>query len=404
MKNLGETIPRAAFIWLLGVTTIACAAHTPVLHVSSTPPPVTATPPAPSPTPTHTASCAQVVFAGLSMPQRIGQLFALGLANDELGTAEIGAIRTDHIGSAWFTETTTQGATVIRAVTAAVQAQATPAATGGVRFFVAANQEGGEIQALRGRGFARIPSATTQGTLAPATLAGDAQIWGDQLARAGVNLNFAPVLDVVPPGTEEQNAPIGALNRQFGSDPTSVATHGVAFIQGMTAARVVTVAKHFPGLGRVQGNTDEVAGVIDTETTAQDTALQPFRAAIAAGVPMVMVSLATYTRIDPAHPAAFSSRVLRLLRVGMGFGGVIVSDSLTATAVASIPPAQRAVDFLSAGGDLIVSRTVGPTEAMVAAVAARASSDRAFRGRVNDAVRRVLAEKSRAGLLPCSAG
>jgi beta-N-acetylhexosaminidase len=171
----------------------------------------------------------------------------------------------------------------------------------------------------------------------------------------------------------------------------------------MSLARVVTVAKHFPGLGRVHDNTDKVAGVVDTTTSATDAYLQPFRDAIVAGVPMIMVSLATYTRIDPANLAVFSPTVMRLLRVGMGFKGVIASDSLTATAVSTISPARRAIEFLSAGGDLIVSRTVGPTEAMVAGVAARASADPTFRARMDDAVRRVLAAKDRAGLLPCSA-
>ncbi|MGZ4213920.1 MAG: glycoside hydrolase family 3 N-terminal domain-containing protein [Actinomycetota bacterium] len=351
---------------------------------------------------TPAASCTQRVVDRLTPAQRVGQLFAMGLANDQLGTAEIGAIRYEHVGSVWFTVTTTEGASAVRAVADAVQAQATRSATGGVRFFVAANQEGGKIQALRGNGFSTIPTAVTQGTLDPATLQRDAALWGAQLARAGVNLNFAPVMDVVPAGTEAQNAPIGALEREYGSDPVSVATHGTAFLRGMTAAGIVTTAKHFPGLGRVSANTDNAANVVDTVTTPDDPYLGSFRAAVGAGVPIVMVALATYTRIDPSHLAAFSPTVMRLLRVGIGFSGVIASDSLTAQAVSSIPPAQRALDFLSAGGDLIVARTVAPTVAMVAAVLARATSDPAFRARVDDAVRRVLDAKAAAGLLPCS--
>ena len=93
---------------------------------------------------------------------------------------------------------------------------------------------------------------------------------------------------------------------------------------------------------------------------------------------------------------------MRLLREGMGFDGVIVSDDLgAATAVASVPPAQRAIDFLSAGGDLIVSKTVDPTVAMADAVVARASIDPAFEARVGDAVHHVLTAKDASGLLPC---
>jgi beta-N-acetylhexosaminidase len=358
-----------------------------------------------APTTSTPASCAATVFAGLTLPQKVGQLFALGLANNQLGTGETGAIRDAHVGTVWFTQTTRAGAGVVSTVADAVQAQATPAATGGVLFFVAANQEGGEIQALGGAGFSSIPSATTQGTLEPATLQRDAQTWGGELRAAGVNLDFAPVMDVVPAGTETQNAPIGRLHREFGSEPGPVGEHGRAFVQGMTAAGVVTTAKHFPGLGRVRGNTDDVAQVVDNVTTPDDPSLGSFRAAIRAGVPIVMVALATYTRIDPDHLAVYSPVVMQLLRNGLGFEGVIASDDMgAAVAVASIRPADRAIDFIAAGGNLIVSKTVAPTLAMASALVARARSDPAFAALVSDAVRRVLAEKDVAGLLPCSAG
>ena len=138
-------------------------------------------------------------------------------------------------------------------------------------------------------------------------------------------------------------------------------------------------------------------------TTANDPYLGSFKAAIDAGVPFVMVALATYTRIDPAHLAAFSSIVIDgLLRGKLGFRGVVVSDSLTATAVASMSPGDRAIDFLLAGGDLIVVRSATVTTAMVAAVQARAASDPALAARVDDAALRILEAKQSAGLLPCT--
>ena len=170
----------------------------------------------------------------------------------------------------------------------------------------------------------------------------------------------------------------------------------------MAAAGVMTVAKHFPGLGRVTGNTDFTPDVTDSVTTASDPYLDSFRAAIAAGVPMVMVALATYTRIDPSELAVFSPVVMRLLRDGLGFAGVIVSDDLgQAQAVQAVPAAKRALGFLAAGGDLITSQNLGPAEQMAAAVLARASGDAAFRATVDAAAARVLAAKQAAGLLPC---
>ena len=90
----------------------------------------------------------------------------------------------------------------------------------------------------------------------PDRLRADAQTWGKQLIAAGVNLNFAPVMDVVPASAESKNQPIGVLKREYGNDPATVGAHGVAFLRGMAKAGVTTSAKHFPGLGRVLGNTD----------------------------------------------------------------------------------------------------------------------------------------------------
>ena len=357
----------------------------------------------PTPSPTATVECAVRVLATMTTEQRIGQLFLLGLANDQLGTAETSAIRTYHFGSVWFVEQSAAGAPAIKAVADAVQALATAETTASVRFFVAANQEGGIIQSLKGPGFSTIPSALDQSAIDPAALQTSAALWGRELASAGVNLNFAPVLDVVPPGTDAQNEPIGALRRGYGHDPATVSVHAIAFMRGMNDAGIATTGKHFPGLGRVTGNTDFTAAVVDDVTTTTDPYLAPFRDAIGAGVPMVMVALAKYQKIDPTTLAVFSTPVMRnLLRDSLNFTGVVVSDDLGATAaVANIAPADRAINFLLAGGDLIISKTIAPANAMAAAISARASGGGAFKTRVDDAALRVLRSKVARGLVRC---
>jgi len=342
------------------------------------------------------------VLASLSRAQRVGQLFMFGLIKDRLDDAERAAIRDHHLGSMLFTATSTAGVAGIRAVTNAVQGETSRATTGGIGFLIGANQEGGTIQALRGAGFQRIPSAVTQGTLTPAALQQAAERWGRELLSAGVNVDLAPVADVVPAGTEADNAPIGQLQREYGSDVVTVGTHVAAFIHGLAAAGVATSAKHFPGLGRVAGNTDHVADVVDDVTTRDDGFVRPFGTAIRAGVPFVMVSLATYERIDPDHLAVFSPTILGgMLRHDLGFQGVVLSDALGATAVASIPPGQRAIDYLEAGGDMIVVNRTPDAVAMAEALVAKANDDPAFARRIDQSVLRVLREKERLGLLPC---
>jgi len=388
--------------------------HSPTATDSPTPSPSDAATPTPSdaatPAPTESATpiatplapCADRVFNAMSQDQRIGQVFLLGLANNQLGTAEVNEIQADHVGSVWFTERTYAGAWAIHDVATAVQAQVSGAATANVRFFIAANQEGGLVQALHGSGFLEMPTALAQGGLATSTLQADALTWGQELRAAGVNLNFAPVMDVVPPGFDAQNQPIGALQREYGHDPVTAGSHGSAFLRGMRQAGVAVTLKHFPGLGRVTGNTDYTPAT-DTITTMNDPYIQSFKQGIYNGADFVMVAIATYTRIDPSHLAAFSPIVVgNMLRGTLGFRGVIVSDDLGATvAVANIPPGDRALAFLSAGGDVVTSKTADATRAMVSAVRSRAAADPTFRARVNDAALRVLRLKQAWGLLPC---
>jgi beta-N-acetylhexosaminidase len=346
------------------------------------------------------SACVQQVYDQLTLAQRVGQLFLVGVPDDLAGSDTVQAVDAYHFGSVLLPKND-EGTAEMAAGAAAIQALA-PTATGGVKFLVAANQEGGEVQQLTGPGFDVMPSELVQGTWTTSALRAQAQTWGSELHAAGVNLNLAPVMDVVPEATAASNAPIGALDREFGFDPQTNGEHGVAYVQGMAAAGVASVAKHFPGLGRATGNTDFTSDVTDTVTTEDDPYLDSFRAVVDAGVPYVMVAEATYTQIDPSHIAVFSPVIMRLLRNGLGFKGVILSDDLgEAQEVAAIPAAQRALDFLDAGGDLITSQDIGPAEQMATAVVAQADSDPAFRTVVDDDAQRILAAKQAQGLLPC---
>jgi beta-N-acetylhexosaminidase len=334
--------------------------------------------------------------------QRVGQLFLVGIAGAPAAEAAQ-AVSAYHFGSLLWEGTSTAGVAADQQVTQAIQSLASSAATARVRFFIAANQEGGQVQELQGPGFSAIPSALAQGQLPAAQLQQQAEAWGRELRSAGVNLDLAPVMDVVPAATASQNAPIGALQREFGATPQTTGPHGVAFIRGMRQAGVATTAKHFPGLGYVVGNTDFSSGVVDTTTGPDSSSLESFQAAIKAGIRFVMVALATYTRIDPDHLAAFSSRVIRgLLRQQLHFQGVIVSDDLgAAAAVAGVSPAARGIDFLAAGGDLITSQSLPAAIAMDQAILARAARDASFRSTVNSAVMRILDAKQANHLMPC---
>ena len=345
------------------------------------------------------SACVTRALGQLTLAQRVGQLFLVAVDGNQAASVAA-AEKASHFGSLLLNKSAA-GTGALAAQTAAMQKLAS-AAGSGIGAFVAANQEGGEVQQLTGPGFATMPSELVQGTWPTSRLRSRAAQWGADLRAAGVNLDLAPVMDVVPAATAASNAPIGALDREYGPGPEANGAHGSAFIAGMATAGVMTVAKHFPGLGRVTGNTDFTANVTDTVTTPGDPDLNSFRAAVVTGVPMVMVASATYTKIDARRLAVFSPAVLKLLRAQLGFTGVITSDDLgEAAAVQAVPAGDRAIRFLTAGGDLITSQAAGPAEQMAAAVTARASADGAFDGLVNAAAGQVLAAKEQAGLLRC---
>lgn len=345
---------------------------------------------------------AQGVFARMTLEQRVGQLFMVGTPATTADPTVLAEITSRHIGNVVLTSRSYSGIASTASVTNRLQWQTTSPATAGVPLFVATDQEGGLVQVLNGTGFSPIPTALTQGTLAPAALRGDALIWGRQLRAAGVNLDLAPVMDTVPsPAVAASNAPIGYFFREFGFTPSTVASHGTAFVQGMTSADVDSTLKHFPGLGRVLGNTDTTSGVTDTVTTRGDPYLAPFKSAIGAGAQFVMMSTAYYAKLDPSNPAAFSPYIINtILRGDLHFNGVVISDDLGgARQVSAWAPATRALVFLAAGGDMVLTVDPSVIPTMYDTVLAYAKVDPVFRARVNQAALRVLQAKQARGLI-----
>jgi beta-N-acetylhexosaminidase len=358
----------------------------------------------PSPSPTHPSTApvpvagpaaavnpnaAAIAFDGMTEAQRVGQLFMIGTPASGVSSQAVTDIQTYHAGNVILTGRSSAGVA------------ATAAVTSGVPLLISTDQEGGQVQVLSGPGFSAIPSGLTQGGYATSTLRADAQTWGGQLRAAGVNVDLAPVLDTVPSAAfAPQNKPIGYYQREYGYDPTTVSTKGGAFAQGMADAGIDATVKHFPGLGRVTANTDTSSGVTDYQTTRTDAYLTPFANAVAAGVPMLMMSTAYYSKIDPANPAAFSPTIVTgMVRGDLGFTGVIISDSLGAAQVSAWSPADRALDFLQAGGDLVLINDASLMPAMYDAVLNKAGTDSSFKAKVDASAMRVLTAKQNRGLL-----
>lgn len=248
---------------------------------------------------------------------------------------------------------------------------------------VMVDQEGGEIRTVSWAG----PAAGQPLQGDPAAVRRAARDAGRQLSRIGVNVNLAPVADV-PAGA----APVMDF-RAFDGDPGGIAARTRASIEGLRAGGVAATAKHFPGLGRAQVNTDDASALV---TGTVDADLVPFRAAIEARAPLIMLSHALYPELDPNRIASQSTEIVTgLLREQLGYDGVIVTDSMEAQAVLDRSGVARAAErSLRAGADLILTTGSASWNLIHPWLLREARSSPDFRKRVRESAARVLALKA----------
>ena len=216
------------------------------------------------------------------------------------------------------------------------------------------------------------------GLLGAAQVGREAAAAAVSLRAAGIDVDLAPVTDTLGPG--------GFLRgRSFGRDPSVVARLAATFVHAVQAGRVAATAKHFPGLGAARRSTD------DAVVSVRTIELGPFRAAISAGVKLVMVASAAYPRLDPSRtPAVFSRPIVSgLLRERLGFHGVVVSDALDAPAAARTRDAAGRA--LAAGVDLLLYTSGSTAHAGYEELAADAERSAATRTQLARALVRIQA-------------
>src|SRR5439155_8944763 len=175
---------------------------------------------------------------------------------------------------------------------------------------------------------------------------------GDELRALGVDIDFAPVLDV---HTNPANPVIG--ERAFGRDAATVARRALAFARGLDAAGVLACGKHFPGHGDTDTDSHLELPRIDHDwDRLEKVELLPFRRAAAAGLPIIMTAHVVFAALDAQRPATLSEQVITgLLRGKLGYRGVIVSDDLDMRAIAGHMGADHAaVAAVRAGCDVLL--------------------------------------------------
>ena len=221
-------------------------------------------------------------------------------------------------------------------------------------WMVMTDEEGGGVERLTNV-VGSFPWAQTMGkNLDAARVTAIARRVGTALSAAGVNTDLAPVLDVDGRAQYPGEAnPDGY--RSFSGVASIAATDGTAFMKGLQQAGVLSVVKHFPGLGYSKRNTDYGPAATLSWSKLRTTGLVPFRQAIANGAGAVMMSNARIPGLS-SLPAGLSPVVVQYLRTTLGFKGLIVTDSLSAGAISALHLAEPAASVLAltAGDDLIL--------------------------------------------------
>jgi beta-N-acetylhexosaminidase len=321
----------------------------------------------------------------LSIEQLCGQLIVGGFDGHELTADYAEALgRGERAGAILFSrniDSMKQVASLNRSIIAATPEAGPP--------FIVLDQEGGRVRRLRAP-FVELPPMRVLGEIDDLELTHQAaELVARELRAIGVNMNFAPVMDV---DSNPDNPVIG--DRSFGRDPRAVAKHGVAFLRGLQSQHVLACAKHFPGHGDTASDSHlELPFVAHDEKRLAEVELPPFRAASGAGVAAMMTAHVVYRALDPDVPATLSRAICgSLLRKDMGFDGVLFCDDLEMGAIADNWGIEHAAcESIWAGCDvLLVCSDVQKQQRAHAALVKRAQSDERFRERCQQAAERSL--------------
>lgn len=280
----------------------------------------------------------------MTLKDKIGQLFVFGF-DGTTPTRKILARAKQSLGGIILFKRNLRDPAQIARLTNKVQALSPK-----MPLFICIDQEGGRISRLP-KEFTTFPSAATIGALQRSEMAYKASdVTAKELRAVGINMNFAPVLDVL---TNPNNTVIG--DRAFSKSPTWVSSLGLSVMAGLQDNKVIPCAKHFPGHGDTAVDSHLDLPVISRSISQLlSVELRPFQHLIENRLGTIMTAHAVYPALDDQLPATLSRRIIQgLLRKQLGFQGVVVTDDLEMKAI-KIPIGEAAVLSIMAGADLLL--------------------------------------------------
>jgi beta-N-acetylhexosaminidase len=328
----------------------------------------------------------------LPLERQVAQLFLFGFQGTDL-TAEIyRRLRNQDLGGIVLARANDTGDPTLLGQLGA-EATVIAEQEGHVPPWVLSVQDGGEFNELEG-----LPPALAGADLASAD---EAAAQATETARTMRDLNITGLLDPVIDVGFESGSALGA--RVYSDDPEEVAAYAEAVVRAFREERLLGAVKHFPGLGTADQSTQLGPATVGLDLEQlRERDLVPFRAAIEAGAPAVLLSHALYPVSDFTRPGSLTRAIATdLLRGELGFQGVAISDDLADPAITSsfsVPDA--AVEALKAGADLVyISGSAGDQQAAYTAVLQAARGGDIPRRRLNEALLRALEAKEDYGLI-----
>jgi beta-N-acetylhexosaminidase len=325
-----------------------------------------------------------------TIAQLIGQKLVVRMEGTTPSADLLGRIERGEVGGVILFGPNLTTAPALRALTARLQAAA--AAGGRPRLLIAVDQEGGSVK--------RIPwapptlSPPQMGALASTSIArSQGAATGAALLDLGIDVDFAPVADVPVSSTSFMER----AGRTWSRNASRTAWLANAFAQGLRFRGVAPTLKHFPGIGLATTNTDTSVVRITASRAALAPGLLPYRLAVSNGLPLIMLSNATYPAWDAVHAAGWSPTIVRtLLRDQLGFRGATITDSLDGTAsVRGISVRRIAAAAARAGTDLILTTgSEASTRAVYAYLVAEATAGSIPSAMLQASYARILALKA----------
>ncbi|MGO9972260.1 MAG: glycoside hydrolase family 3 N-terminal domain-containing protein [Solirubrobacteraceae bacterium] len=295
-------------------------------------------------TPTTPVATAQSAAALPAAPlsRMVGQQLMVAMSGTTPDASLLARIQTGQVGGVIIYGRNITSPTQLTQAIATMQQTATGG--GNPRLLIATDQEGGLVRRL----WWAPPSQTAPqlAALGPTFIQHQAYEAGLALRAVGINMDLAPVADVA----HSTSTFIWQQGRSYSTNPATVSADASQFNYGLAFADVAGTAKHFPGLGGVAQDTDT-----HPQSTTWNAAIDllPFQNLIQQQIPAIMTSLATYTNLDPNHPAALSPTIVTgMLRVQYGFRGVVITDNLPGST--GLSAGSAAVEAEQAGDDIML--------------------------------------------------